>query len=464
MQRSPLVSFLPYAVILSGFFVLTFGFEFNGLFGQDAHEYLRFGKALKTEWTTGTPAGDFHWPKAYPMLGSILSYLGVSVLLSMQMISLFACMGSIFVANKIIRHLYQSDGAIFLLLGAASQVYFLRMGYLVMSDALCAFLIITAIFAYLKLKNKTTFGWTVLFLTAAIFAFYTRYASLPIILALTMHLLWTTAKKWNLWIRAIVGGVLILLGFVLLYTNNSALSQIADRIAEWSPTNLLHRTHSREGRLETNLVPNAMYIWSNFLHLGYLSIGVLLLPWIKQWNFKERGLWMAILVYLLFIGGLEIQNQRFMVLTHLPILVLLFPAFKALWAWLQSRKLGIVFCGAVLLFNGALFCFSFQKTYKVHRLEKQIVAALQPFDDATPILTFYVDQSFASYDLPNPTQNLWDPYPDFIPGALVVFNPEKFEESWGNGTVMTNWRLLQERHTLVVIKELPENWKIYRIK
>lgn len=464
MERSSRLRFLPYAVILAGFIVLTFGFEFNGLFGQDAHEYLRFAKALKTEWSTGTPAGDFHWPKAYPMIGATLSYLGISVLFSMQMISLFACFGSIFVANKVIRHLYQADGSLLLLLGAASQVYFLRMGYLVMSDALCAFLIISAVFAYLKLKQETSIKWLAIFLVASVLAFFTRYASLPIVLVLTMHLLWTTSKKWDLWIRATLGSILILFGFVLLYANNSALSQIVDRIAEWSPTNLLHRTHSREGRLETNLVPNAMYIWSNFLHLGYLSIGVLLLPWIKQWNFKERELWMAVLIYLIFIGGLEIQNQRFMVLTHLPVLVLVFPAFAALWAWLQSKKLGIAFCGAVLLFNGALFFYSFQKTYKVHRLEKQIVAALQPFDDDTPILSFYVDQSFASYDLPNPTQNLWHSYPDFIPGGLVVFNPEKFKESWGNGMVMTNWRLLNERHRLLVIKELPENWKIYRIK
>ncbi len=464
MSRISFVSLSPYLMILAGFLVLQFGFDFNGLFGQDAHEYFRYTKALKLQLSDGIPAGDFHWPKGYPLLGALGSFSGVSVLLSLQLISLVACMGTVLFAQKSIRLLYQSSGALFLLLGAATQVYFLRMGYLVMSDALCAFLVMLAVYTYLQFRKTASLKFLVIFLFASVFAVFTRYASVPIVAILLLNILWIYSKKRELWARFSILVLLIGSAVGVLYFNNHALGQIVDRIQEWHPLNLLHRTHGREGRFETNMVPNVVYIWSNFLHLGFLSIGVLLLLWIRKWNFKERGLWVAILVYLAFIGGLELQNQRFMVLTHVPILVLLYPAFEALWFWLKAKKLTLIFAAGVLLFNGGLFYFSFEKTYRVHKMEKEIVAALQPFDDSTPILSFYVDQSFASYDLPNPTQSLWESYPDFIPGGLVVFNPTKFETSWRNGSVMQNWELLQKEHTLVVVKELPENWKIYRIE
>lgn len=461
-----LVSFasMPYLVVFIGFLVLWFGFDFNGLYGQDAHEYFRYSKALKLEMVEGIAAGDFHWPKLYSLLGAILSFTGIPVLFSLELITLFSCLGAMYFAQKSIRLLYNVEGTLFLLLGAATQVYFVRMGFVVMSDALCAFFIMATIYFYLSFNKNRDFkhlGWILLFSSLAIF---TRYASLPILVVLMTHSLWMFLKQWKFEVRVIGLFLLGIAGVCILYFNNQALSQIMDRIQEWSPINLFHRTHFREGRQEINFAPNLVYIGSNFLHLGFLSFGMLLLPWVKHWNFRQRVLWIAIMTYLFFIGGLEIQNQRFMVLTHLPILILIFPSFQQLKSWLELRKLMIPFVAGVLIFNLSLFLYSFGKTYQVHRIEKLIVEELHTFEDDTPILSFYVNQSFASYDLPNPTQDLWNAYPDFYKGGLVVFNPEKFEEFWSDGIVMQNWLSLKEQHELTVIKELPDNWKIYRIE
>lgn len=464
MNRIVPISSLPYLIVFTGFLILLLVFDFNGLYGQDAHEYFRYSKALQLEMIDGIPAGDFHWPKLYSLLGVVSSFLGIPILVCLQLISLVSCLGAIYFAQKSIRLLYDAEGALFLIFGAATQVYFVRMGYVVMSDALCAFFIMAAIYFYLKFTKNKAFKDVVLLLAFALLAIFTRYASLPILAVLTIHALWIYLSRWGLEVRITVLILLSFTGVCVLYFNNQALSQVVDRIIEWNPINLIHRSHFREGRLETNFAPNLFYIWSNFLHLGFLSIGVLLLPWFKYWNFRQRGLWIAVLVYLLFIGGLEIQNQRFMVLTHLPVLILIFPAFQKLWSWLETKKLKIPFVIGVLVFNFSLFYYSFEKTYRVHRIEKIIVEELHKFDDHTPILSFYVNQSFASYDLPNPTQDFWNAYPDFHKGGLVVFNPEKFEQSWGDGIVMQNWLSLKEQHELTVIRELPENWKIYRIE
>ena len=59
--------------VLLFFVIVRFGLGFNGLYGQDAHEYLRFGKALYQFFLTGTNPGDYIWPVNFPLYGAIFS-------------------------------------------------------------------------------------------------------------------------------------------------------------------------------------------------------------------------------------------------------------------------------------------------------------------------------------------------------------------------------------------------------
>lgn len=465
MNTTWLKSLLPYGVLAAIYLVVIVVFDFNGLYGQDSHEYLRFAKELKQSFMLGTAPGYFHWPKFYPVLGAIVSYSGISVLHAMQFISILACFGTIWLAQRSIQLMNGTKGVWLLLLGACTQTYFMRSGMYVMSDALCAFFVMGVFYLYLRLLQKNAVKFYLLMILLSALAVYTRYASIPILIVPIIH----STYQVLVGVRAYTRIGLATLLFVLIglsFTFNEHLSkQIIEHLSEWKISNLFHRTHYREVRLEVNLVPNIIYIWSNFFHVGFLIFGFLLVPWIKKWSWNYRGLWIAILIYLVFIGGLEIQNQRFMVLSHMPVLLLVYPGFAELWDWLRSRKLQLLFTIGVFAANLSFFYYSFSKTYKVHRIEKEISEQLMKYDHDVWIYSFYVDQSFSSYGLTNHTENLWlMEKPEFIIGSLVVFNEEKFKVSWSDHRLMHNWKKLNEDHELQVLDTLRDNWKIYRIQ
>jgi len=458
------ISILPYLIVILTYLTLLFGFDFNGLYGQDAHEYLRHGHALRSYFDHGTQLPVFYWPHLYSALGAVCSYTGVPIALCLQLISLSSLLLALFVTQKIIRKLYQTDGSLFLVLGAATQVYFVRSGFLVMSDALCGLFIISAIYFAIKVQQKQRFldfFWVLLFTTAACL---TRYGSVLILSVVTLFSIhWITAQmKWYVRIPLLV--VAMGLGSLLLWSNNRAIVQAMAIFSEWNLENFFTFTRFNGGRSETYTVPNVLYIFSNFAHIGYLSIGAFLLIWIRKWNWKQHFIWIALLVYLLFLGGLTTQNQRFLVISHLMVLIVLFPAFLELKRWLQPRKLWGIFLAGTLVFNGLFFYYSFSKLYGMHRLEKDIVAQLQPLDDDKIIYTFYLNNSFQTYDLPNPTEGMWKDTIEIIRDNYVVFNPEKFESSWNETPVIKNWERMKKEFDLEEIQRLPENWVLYRIR
>ena len=462
LNLNPRISiWLPYATVTLLFLVLWLGFDFNGLYGQDAHEYLRYSKALSAFMETGADPGSFVWPKLFPVLGTVIGYTGIPIGFALQLISLFAMLGALLFAQRSLQLLYNTSGSWFLLLAAATQVYFVRSGMLVMSDALAAFFVMGAVFYYLRLRRDEKllfFIWILMFAAAGSF---TRYAVVPLIAIPLLHSAWIISKKWHVLLKIGAGLTVMAAGMLILFVNNQALDVTSSIAGEWNPLHLIQRTFLFQSHVESYWVPNGAYIWSNFAHIGFLSFGILLFFWWKQWNFRLKFLWFGILVYLIFIGGIGFQNQRFLVISHLPILLLIFPAFQSLKSELSNRKLWWVFVGGILAFNSAFFYYSFSKMFAMHRFEKKVAKAAHTLDDSKTIYAFYVTPSLGSYDVPNRRVDLWEESIDFEKGGYVIFNPELFED---NSRVMKNWNRLDESYELEIIDDLPQNWRIYRIQ
>ena len=186
-----------------------------------------------------------------------------------------------------------------------------------------------------------------------------------------------------------------------------------------------------------------------------------MLLWCRRWNFKLFFLWMGLLVYLVFLGGIGFQNQRFMVISHLMVLILIFPAFPALMSWLKQQRLHWVFVAGALVLNAAFFYYSFSKMFAMHRFEKNVAERALQLEDDQPIYAFYVTASLGSYDVPNERIDLWEKEIEFEKGGYVIFNPKQFAD---NNRVMKNWEAVNRDFELEIIDELPENWNIYRIQ
>lgn len=448
------------------FIIFNFFLRFNGLYGQDSHAYYQYSLKLKAMLQgSEDELGYFFWPKLYPFLGALVGLSGISVLLGMQLISLFSFIGTIFYTNKLIQHYYNKNGVLFIILAAVTQIYFIRGGLLVMSDMTAAFFCIFAFYQYsLYAKNKL-FQHLILFFTVAIFAFFTRYPTGVLLFIPALSISYIVFKKSGLLARLliIIGSVGLL--YLLIMVNGNFLSSLKHLIESWTPIHIFSRSFTTPDGVSEHLVPNGMYVLGNFVHFGYLSFGVVLIPFYKKLKSTHQVLVVSIVFYLLFLAGHETQNYRFLLIVHPFVLLLLFPAYSALKMWLKEKRMFFLFVIGVLLFNIGFAWYSFRKIYKVHAIEIEITKAIKNENHEGLIYSFYVDQSFKSYGLENEVKNFFfEDYTDFEKESLVIFNEEEFKDQWKDHNVMRNWERLKKNYQLDTVSLHTNNWIIYRIK
>ncbi len=98
--------FLSYLIPTVIFFAVIFIWKFNGLYGQDSHEYLRYSRSLSLFFSDGKTLNNFFWPVYYPLSGAILSFIKFSNILSLQLISLASFLFAIFYVKRNLRLIY----------------------------------------------------------------------------------------------------------------------------------------------------------------------------------------------------------------------------------------------------------------------------------------------------------------------------------------------------------------------
>ena len=444
--------------------VLFAVFGFSGYYGQDSHEYLRFASEWKESGFDNGVLSGFHWPLGFPVAGIILSYLGLSLKWSLVLVSLLSAWGTLLLLNRMIRDMYGRDGTIWVLLGAATQVYFIRGGMIAMSDMLCTLFVLASVFFLLKYKQQKQWMFILLACTLSLLAFSTRYAVVPFFLIPFMPAFSQAFREENQLVRLSAGLFLVALCSMFVFADQRFFSMVSEMISQWHPKNFIAFFGEAESGWQERTVPNLLYGFGNFMHLGYLSTGIFLLPYYRRIAWKNNLL-LGIGLYLLFIMGLETQNYRFLMIIHPVVLFLLFPAFDGLKRDLQSRRIWLVFVVGILVINGSFFVYSFRKTYAIFEAEKTIAGEILDLKADEPIYSFYVDQAFLTYGVKNEIRNLYlSEYNSFEEGALVIFNPTDFEKQWEKTLVWKNWERLNEEHELELLKEVYGNWKIYRIR
>ena len=450
---------------LAGFCVYVFGIEgFNGLYGQDSHAYLKYAKELQAFMLRGESTKEFYWPILYPLIGALIGLCGLPLIVVMQGISFASFVLILFVLNKIIRLLYAKDGTLFIILAAATQVYFLRGGFLSMSDMLGALFVLLVVYKFLNWNKQKRFIHLFFIILFAVCAFLTRYPSVTIIAPIILYVAWYYFSKWSALYKVVFSVVAISLIVVVAIFNNQFYSVGLNVFKIWKFRNWVSFSLSGRDGEHILTIPNIMYIFGNLFHIGYLSFGVLLIPFYKKLKIN-RVLLACILLYAFLLIGLNTQNYRFLLLVHPVVLIVIFPAFIALWEWLKKKGLSVLFVVGTLTFNIAFFAFSFSKTLKVFSTEREVVQEIIKLKTNEPIYSFYVDQSFPTYGVTNEVRNFYmEDYMQFESGALVVFNEAQLKDQWKNHRVMKNWNRLKANYQLDTLAAFNSNWKVYRIK
>jgi hypothetical protein len=138
----PLFRFFPliYGALLA-VFALIWGF--NGLYGQDAHEYLRQSQVIFSRWQ-GQPLpvasiGDAAFGGGYPLLAALLRWVVGNPVLALQMangLAAVACLALFVAVLTLLSHGARNESRwAYALLGMAISPAFVRAGLVSMSDA-----------------------------------------------------------------------------------------------------------------------------------------------------------------------------------------------------------------------------------------------------------------------------------------------------------------------------------------
>ncbi|MDX1911805.1 MAG: glycosyltransferase family 39 protein [Saprospiraceae bacterium] len=475
-SNAPLVRSFPWlvAALLAG---LSWSLDFNGLYGQDAHEYLRQSKALFDGWqglpTPPPGTGDREFARGYPMAGAGLRWLFGDAVLALQLVSwLSAALGSYFFVRLLD---LLSPGAragsrwAFAGLGLVAAPVFFRAGMTAMSDGLGLSLTLAAFFYGLRAMEKKRMADVALAALAAVLAIATRYALAVLLLPLAMALGYELIRtRQRLALAGLLpGGLLGLLLFSGPATNDPLQHSL---MQDWSLANLWAKTfHNASGTIRYAL-PNILYLLYPLAHPAFCLALPGLFFLFKRTDLvlsSKRLLAACSLSYLLLLGGLPHQNLRYLLPAYVLLLLLLFPAWDRLYCYgfLFFPRLTRWVLGVTLAVQVFFCVWFFRPVWLRHEMEKRMAGEISArVSPGHTIYAFDVDVALRSYLPELHFQNLWERrYDNYPAGSFVLFN-EKLRPQWEGLPPVLNWEDLQQQYRLEKKVEWPEGWVLWEVE
>ncbi|MFN8302240.1 MAG: hypothetical protein U0U46_07085 [Saprospiraceae bacterium] len=462
--------------------------HFNGLYGQDAHEYLRLSRAyydqLRGISYQPLGRGDVVFAVGYPLSGALLRFAGLPAPAALQVVSWLSAAAALYGFDACIRVL--SPGAhrwsrrLYAVVALGLSGQFVRAGVSVMSDALGLALLLGAFHYGLRAvegRRGRDAVWAAFFCGGSLL---TRFAVAPLLVPLALGvavaLLRVPARPgrrdWNAgWLGlAFLTGLLTLAPHFLLKSQSAVSPFSHSLLIDWSPFNLFRATLTEASGTVSYRFPNAVFILYPLAHPGFLLPLPLLFLMARRTDFllpAKRVLLVCLAAYGLFLGGLPSQNIRYLLPAYTLVLLLMFPAWDRFvsYGFYFFKKLtsGLVL-GAVLL---QVF-FTVKMMWPVwqrNRLEKlaaeKIQAATTP---GAAVYAFDLDIALRTYLPDRRVMGLWERhYESFEEGALFLFNEPRLRQQWQDRNPMLNWETAVQEHSLAPLDSLPDGWTLYRI-
>ncbi|MCB9316807.1 MAG: glycosyltransferase family 39 protein [Lewinellaceae bacterium] len=479
MMRRSLLLFIP---VLYFFLLLAISWflDFNGLYGQDAHEYLRQSQVLVQRFLgemhpTAGP-GEAELAGGYPLTGALLQLTGVAPVLAMQLVSWLAAVVSLFLFEALLRLLSPGTHAqsrwVYCLLGLGLAPYFVRAGLTAMSDALGLAVLLAALFFGLRCLEQVRKRDLVGFAVFSALAITTRYALVVLLflpgLALLLEL-WRMRRFWGLGIFLLVG-LLVFLPLWWLKAGAPASPLEHSLLQDWSVLNLFKKTFSQASGTVSYTVPNLVYLLFPVMHPGFCLVlpGLFLL--FKKTDvhlYAKRLLALSLLVFLLFLGGLSHQNMRYLLPAYALVLLLVFPAWDRFFAYGMYffRRLTYALVGIALVCQLAFGLVVFKPVLARNKMEREMFRALKTALHPGDVLyAFDMDIALKTYLPEVEFRNLFlQRYDTFSAGSYMLFNAPALREQWAGKAPMLNWEYANAHFELLELQELAGGWSLYLI-
>lgn len=449
---------------------------FDGMVGQDGYAYVDYARAIRAWISGGAHPGAFIWPPGYPLSGAILSFTGISVPLSMQLVSTLSLSGTLIVIGRMLKMIYPNESVqrifyYFLQFGLFAP-YFFRNGMVSTSDMLASFMVSACIYygyAY-TIHQRGTY----LMMAAFAFSFGTlvRY---PVAVVLTPVVLYLIYR----WMRSVkmvhLAVILIPLAIILIYRlfNEDASSLFSHRaIRSWQFSNFVARSFYTSEGFKQHFLPSGLFVLSPFFHPGFIWAGfIFLLLAVKAKQFT-RGLWFfAILPYLTFacfLAGYPDQNPRHLLVVFPIVLLICYFGFGQVCRFPLIRKFNKPVFIVLLLLQLLLSARAFRASFLRNALEQKIAERIKVLQGEAAVRVLYgfdTDIAVASRGIPFEVRNLFkEEYAGFERGALVLFNEKKLSGQWKGKNPMINWEKLKQDYRLTPLESFDGGWTLFKIE
>ena len=448
--------------------------DFNGLYGQDSYEYLRYSRRLTEFFTAGMPPGDYFWPVNFPLLGAILSLVIRDNIFALQLISMLSFILTAFYTLLLIQLIYPNAGRVadlYLLLFLILSPFLFQSAFLVMSDMLAVFFTTASIYHMLKFRrvqNRTDFFLTIFYSSLAVM---TRYAAAVVLLIPAILLITIFFERFR-FADLVLGLLIASLCFTphFFIKGRNAVDFIGHQwLQAWSVKNWFLSEFSTSDGFHKYRLPNLLYGLSNFYYPGFFFMGIVFIFLMQKrifYRLEYLILYAPAILYALFLAGIPFQNMRFFLLTFPVVVVSMFLPFQRFRHKVLSKNIYLwSFAGFVILVQTALIYKYSSGIYRTNQAEKYIAKTVLSYS-SRPVYTFAIDGALKCYGVDgDDIVNVWYSKLDSAKiSALVLFNEDKFKRQWKNRNPMINWQMIRNNYRLEKIESLPSGWELFQIE
>jgi 4-amino-4-deoxy-L-arabinose transferase-like glycosyltransferase len=444
---------------------------FNGLYGQDSFEYLRYSKALRGFLTDGASPGHFWWPPLYPLAGTLLSFF-LPAVFSLQAVSIIAYGLTCLFLQKILNNIYSDKQEIklYIFLFISLSPFFMRYSSTVMSESLAMAFITGFFYFYLLFTGNKDLRYLLLAVGFGCAAINTRYASFILLMIPGIHILYLffINFRFKYLVYSLVIVLLIFMPniYLHLYQPGSIVGQT--HFSNWSFLHYFQRSFiTADGALLYTL-PNIIYVFSILVNPGFIFPGILFIIFFRINTLNTifmKFVATTMLLYALFLAGLTFQNDRVLILSFPLVLILFFGSFQDILDRFEKTKKSYHYMVVILviIIQLALFYRAFKPFYENNRITRQVSLEMLHYPDK-PIYTFNIDMALRAYGIKNEIINLWEKrLAEFKPGSLVLFNYLNSQDQWKGMNPMLNWDQMNREHHLNLRENLSGGWALYEI-
>jgi hypothetical protein len=371
-------------VLLAFLMMMSFVFNFNGLYGQDPYEYKFFAETLRSFWSGEVnDLPHFYFPFLYPAFGALLSFFGLSVSFALQLVSAISLWFIFILIQRILTRFFNADrfpafvfSALFLLLCP----YLVRFSVLVMSDLFAIALFLVTFYFFLSLREKADIRNTALFSLFCALVIQARYAFFPLVivfLVLSLVLLLKN-KTWMLMLILAASFFIASLpeflfrGRFLVFDMMENTSAYALQADFWSFHHFFQSEFVNPDGVQSYQFPNSVQnlIW--FFHPAFFIFALPLFFFFKKSDLNKS--WYLVLyvfiLYFIFISGLTYQNKRYL-LIGIPLMTILFyPAWINFWSRIQKLRMLLL---VLIPIQFVLIYFALQPVLKMNKEDKPLI-------------------------------------------------------------------------------------------